>query len=208
VNARQTFRTHRSLRRTVLISFRVSDASTHINYHACTVHATSCYSATLNFTQYACPPCRSRAADRAPGRAACVRESREEARAGYECYHASERADLPARAHIAKEDLVPGPARHPQNQGAVAGGQPGGSCRWFTVPDEAKEDGAEETRAAIDGGMSEATSGFLEQATSSNIWVSMSRESAGFCFSKLSKASFSCAIAFCTCDTNSSRRGG
>ena len=76
------------------------------------------------------------------------------------------------------------------------------------MPDEAKEDGAEETRAAIDGGMSEATSGFLEQATSSNIWVSMSRESAGFCFSKLSKASFSCAIAFCTCDTNSSRRGG
>jgi len=48
VNARQTSRTHRSLRRTVLISFRVSDASTHINYHACTVHATSCYSATLN----------------------------------------------------------------------------------------------------------------------------------------------------------------
>ena len=53
MNARQTSRTHRSLRRTVLISFRVSDASTHINYHACTVHATSCYSATLNFTQYA-----------------------------------------------------------------------------------------------------------------------------------------------------------
>ena len=86
-------------------------------------------------------------------------------------------------------------------QGAVAGGQPCGSCSWFTVPDEANEDGAEETRAAIVGGMSEATSGFLEQATSSNIWVSMSRESAGFCFSKLSKASFSCAIAFCTCDT-------
>ena len=89
----------------------------------------------------------------------------------------------------------------PFTQGAVAGGQPCGSCSWFTVPDEANEDGAEETRAAIVGGMSEATSGFLEQATSSNIWVSMSRESAGFCFSKLSKASFSCAIAFCTCDT-------
>ena len=81
----------------------------------------------------------------------------------------------------------------PFTQGAVAGGQPCGSCSWFTVPDEANEDGAEETRAAIVGGMSEATS--------SNIWVSMSRESAGFCFSMLSKASFSCAIAFCTCDT-------
>ena len=133
------------------------------------------------FTQYAGPP--SAAAELRTAAAPCVLEV-EEAATGY--------------------NLTPGPARPFQTQGAVAGGQPCGSCSWFTVPDEANEDGAEETRAAIVGGMSEATSGFLEQATSSNIWVSMSRESAGFCFSKLSKASFSCAIAFCTCDTKRS----
>ena len=48
--------------------------------------------------------------------------------------------------------------------------------------------------------MTEETAGFLEDATSSIICVSTSREVLGRTRSRLSKASFNCASAFCTCN--------
>jgi len=80
-----------------------------------------------------------------------------------------------------------------------SGGQPGGSGPCCDGDGPELVDGERAVSAATDGGMSDVTSGFFEETTSSNICMSTSLESAGRCFSKLSKANFSCAMAFCTC---------
>lgn len=88
--------------------------------------------------------------------------------------------------------------------GGMPGGHPGGRrglCADVGGGGSAGDAGdviGIEANDAIDGGISEDTAGLLDETTSSNICVMRSRESAGRCFSRLSKASLSCAIAFCT----------
>ena len=70
----------------------------------------------------------------------------------------------------------------------VVGASPGvamaaACCCWSWSESEA--------RAATVGGISELTAGFFELTTSSNIWVTTSRETPGRSLSRLSKASFS-----------------